>query len=124
MNRLRTVALALGLGLGVSACGKQADRPAQDTAGMKGMEGMQRMPGMGSVEGMQRDTADSAATGAAVPLDRTAAGRLGITFARAAVRPLGRELHGKTLGIEILDASQVLGGREMKVELAVSQGKG
>ncbi len=32
--------------------------------------------------------------------------------------------HGKALGIEILDASQVLGGREMKVELAVLEGRG
>ena len=94
MNRFWTVALALGLGLGVSACGKQADRPAQDMAGMKGMkgmEGMKGMPGMGSMEGMEPGTTDSSASGAGVPLDRAAAGRLGITFARAAVRPLGRE---------------------------------
>jgi len=31
---------------------------------------------------------------------------------------------GKPLAIEILDASQVLGGREMRVELAVAEGKG
>jgi membrane fusion protein, copper/silver efflux system len=85
MNWFWTVALALGLGLGLSACGKQAERPAQDMAGMKGM------PGMGSMEGMERGTADSSASGPGVPLDRAAAGRLGITFARAAVRPLGRE---------------------------------
>ena len=29
---------------------------------------------------------------------------------------------GKAMGIEILDASQVLGGREMKVELAFAEG--
>jgi Cu(I)/Ag(I) efflux system membrane fusion protein len=94
MNRFWTVALALGLGLGVSACGKQADTPAQDMASMKGMagmKGMEGMPGMGSMEGMERRTADNLASGAGVPLDRAAAGRLGITFARAAVRPLGRE---------------------------------
>ena len=91
MNWFWTVALALGLGLGVSACGKQADRPAQDMAGMKGMEGMKGMPGMGSMEGMEPGTTDSSSSGPGVPLDRAAAGRLGITFARAAVRPLGRE---------------------------------
>jgi Cu(I)/Ag(I) efflux system membrane fusion protein len=90
MNRFWTVALALGFGSGVSACGKQADRPAQDMAGMKDMKGTKGMPGMGSMEGMERGTGDSSAAGAAVPLDRAAAGRLGITFARAAVRPLGR----------------------------------
>ena len=31
---------------------------------------------------------------------------------------------GKLMGIEILDASDVLGGREMRVELAVAEGKG
>ena len=30
---------------------------------------------------------------------------------------------GKAMGIEILDASSVLGGREMKVEIAVAEGK-
>lgn len=29
---------------------------------------------------------------------------------------------GKAMGIEILDASQVLGGREMKVELTLAEG--
>jgi len=97
MNRLWTVALALGLGLGVSACGKKADSSGRDMAGMKGMEGtkdMEGMPGMqgmGSMEGMERGTGDSSAASAAVAVDRAAAGRLGITFARAAVRPLGRE---------------------------------
>jgi uncharacterized protein YuzE len=30
---------------------------------------------------------------------------------------------GKIMGLEILDASEVLGGREMRVELAVAGGK-
>jgi uncharacterized protein YuzE len=30
---------------------------------------------------------------------------------------------GKPMGIEILDASEVLGGRQMRVELAVAEGK-
>jgi Cu(I)/Ag(I) efflux system membrane fusion protein len=89
MNRLWTAAVALGLGLGGSACGKQVGTSGQDTADMKGTEGkkgMEDMPGMPGMESM-----DSSAAGAAVPLDRAAAARLGITFARAAVRPLGRE---------------------------------
>ena len=97
MNRLWTVALALGIGVGVSACDKKATTSGRDIAGMKdtegkqGMENMPGMQGMGSMEGMERGTGDSSAAGAAVPVDRAAAGRLGITFARAAVRPIGRE---------------------------------
>ncbi len=59
--------------------------------GKQGMEGMPGMKGMASMEGMERGSRDSATAGAAVPVDRAGAGRLGITFARAAVRPLGRE---------------------------------
>jgi Cu(I)/Ag(I) efflux system membrane fusion protein len=97
MNRLWTAGLALGLGVGVVACGKKADTPVQDTAGGKSMaekqgrEGRPGMQGMGSMEGRERGAGDSSVTGAAVPVDRAAAGRLGITFARAAVRPLGRD---------------------------------
>ncbi len=97
MNWPWTVALALGLGVGVSACDKKADTSGQNMAGMKGMEGkngtegIQESQRMGSMEGMERGSGDSATAGAAVPVDRAGAGRLGITFARAAVRPLGRE---------------------------------
>ncbi len=97
MNRLWTVALAVGVAMGVSACGRRAETSGRDTAavndmkGSKGMEATPGMQGMASMEGMERGTGDSAATGNAVPLDRSAAGRLGITFARAAVRPVGRE---------------------------------
>ena len=90
MNRLWTVVLALGVGLGVSACAKKENTPGQPTAGAKGMEGMAGMQG-DSMEGVEHGSSDSSAGGAAVPVDRSAAGRLGITFARAAVRPLGRE---------------------------------
>jgi membrane fusion protein, copper/silver efflux system len=82
MIRLWTVALAVGVGLGMAACGKRAERPGQDMAGMKGMEGM---------KGLRARAEDSAAAGTSVPVDRAAAGRLGITFARAAVQPLGRQ---------------------------------
>jgi membrane fusion protein, copper/silver efflux system len=88
MNRLCIAALALGVGLGATACGRhggEAGGAAADTNGMAGM------PGMAPAEGMDRGPGDSAA-GTAVPVDRTAAGRLGISFARAAIRPLGREI--------------------------------
>ena len=83
-------------GLVVAACAKQeqsgqsteTERKAE-TEGTKGMEGM---PGMGAMEGMETGTGDTAGvTGSAVKLDRTAADRFGISFARAAIRPLGRE---------------------------------
>ncbi|MEP7324904.1 MAG: efflux RND transporter periplasmic adaptor subunit [Gemmatimonadota bacterium] len=63
-----SVALAA---IGTTGCGDpKAARPAADTGGMQGMAGMP-MPG------------DSG-----VPLDRSAASRLGITFARASSRPV------------------------------------
>jgi membrane fusion protein, copper/silver efflux system len=74
----RTWMATLMLVVGVAACGKKEQPPAS-------MSGMQ---GMGEMEAMQPE-ADT--TGPAVSLDRTGAGRLGITFARAAVRPVGRE---------------------------------
>ncbi len=83
MNRVWTIALALGAGLGTTACGRTANGVPRSSGDTKGMAGM---PG-----GMEH-TSDSSAEGAAVPVDRSAAGRLGITFARAAVRPLGREV--------------------------------
>ena len=92
MRPLWTFVLAFGLA--ITACGKQEQSGQSSTAAdgkaktgeMKGMEGMAGM------EGMETGAGDSAgATGAGVKLDRTAADRLGISFARAAVRPLGRE---------------------------------
>ncbi|HEV8453425.1 MAG TPA: efflux RND transporter periplasmic adaptor subunit [Gemmatimonadales bacterium] len=78
--------LALALGLAMTACAKQ-ERPdrsstvAEGKVKVEGMKGMEGMAGLGAMEGME----------SGVPLDRTAADRLGISFARAAVRPLGRE---------------------------------
>jgi Cu(I)/Ag(I) efflux system membrane fusion protein len=69
----------LGLGLAITACAKKE----QSVTGMKGMAGM---------EDLENGAGDSAGVaGPGVSLDRTAADRLGITFARAAIRPLGRE---------------------------------
>jgi len=58
----------------LTGCTK-ARAPSQETAGMKDMQGMPGMPAAGA------DTSG-------VPLDRSEAARLGITFARAAERPV------------------------------------
>jgi Cu(I)/Ag(I) efflux system membrane fusion protein len=89
MNRLWIIALALGVGSGASACGRKAGGVPRSPGDTKGMADM---PGMAAAEGIERGAGDSSAGGAAVPVDRSAAGRLGITFARAAVRPLGTEV--------------------------------
>jgi len=94
MTRIWIAVLALSFGL--AACGKK-EQPGRsgagpEGAGMEGMKRMEGMEGMGAMEGMERGAGDSTeGTGAGVPLDRTAAARLGITFARAASRPVGRE---------------------------------
>jgi membrane fusion protein, copper/silver efflux system len=94
MRSIWSFVLALSLALTACAKEEQPRRSSEsegktETEGMKGMEGM---AGMASMEGMEREVSDSAgASGPGVALDRTAADRLGITFARAAVRPLGRE---------------------------------
>jgi multidrug efflux pump subunit AcrA (membrane-fusion protein) len=58
---------------------------------MEGTKGMEGMNGMGATESMKLGAGDSAGAAAGVALDRSMADRLGIAFARAAVRPLGRE---------------------------------
>jgi Cu(I)/Ag(I) efflux system membrane fusion protein len=73
--------VVLGLALAITACAKKE----QSVPG----EGMKGMAGMADLENGAGDSAGTA--GAGVSLDRTAADRLGITFARAAIRPLGRE---------------------------------
>ncbi|MGH7629017.1 MAG: efflux RND transporter periplasmic adaptor subunit [Gemmatimonadales bacterium] len=86
MTRSRwTVGLAITAAVALAACGRGEGKP-DGMAGMQGMEGMkEKMPGMSQMEGMGPggDTA-------AVPLNRAAAARLGITFARAAMGPVGR----------------------------------
>ncbi len=62
-----------------------------DSAAPGSMRGMDGMPGMTSKEGMDNGPDGGRGTDTAgVPLDRTAAERLGITFDRAAMRPVGR----------------------------------
>ncbi|MDQ3224773.1 MAG: efflux RND transporter periplasmic adaptor subunit, partial [Gemmatimonadota bacterium] len=86
----------VAFGLVVTACGEQEQSgqstAAESKAKAEGKTGMQGMPGMGAMEGMETGAGDSTgATGSGVKLDRTAADRFGISFARAAIRPLGRE---------------------------------
>jgi Cu(I)/Ag(I) efflux system membrane fusion protein len=72
---------ALALMALVSACGTNDEKPARPTDDMAGMRGMEGLPGMSAAE-MNGDTAG-------VPVDRTSAARLGVSFARAAMRPIG-----------------------------------
>ena len=75
--------LILAVLLALSAgCGRKDD-PQPSRPGVEGMQGMSDMEGMGSgpADGAGTDTAG-------VPVDRSAASRLGITFARAATRPI------------------------------------
>jgi len=62
--------------LAATGCGgeRAKGQEAADTTGMEGMQGMAGMPAMGTDSG--------------VPLDRREAARVGITFARAAERPV------------------------------------
>ena len=85
MTRRRwTLGVAVTATLALAGCGRGKDKP-DGMPGMEGMKGMENMHGMSQMEGMEatRDTAG-------VPVDRAAAARLGITFARAAMRPVGR----------------------------------
>ena len=81
----------------VTACGKQeqsgrASTTVEGKATMEGVKGIEDTAGMDAMEGMETVAGDSAGTtGSGVKLDRTAADRLGISFARAAIRQLGRE---------------------------------
>jgi multidrug efflux pump subunit AcrA (membrane-fusion protein) len=82
--------LVLAIGLAITACVKKEQSGPSGNGDKGSEERMEGMAGMGTMEGMENSAGDSAgATG--VALDRTAADRLGITFARAAIQPLGRE---------------------------------
>jgi RND family efflux transporter MFP subunit len=81
--------LVLALGVAATACAKK-EQSGPSGNGAKGSKGMEGMAGMEAMEGMESSAGDSAGA-SGVALDRTAADRLGITFARAAVRPVGRE---------------------------------
>ncbi len=75
----QSIATAL-LVLGLVACGKRGETDSAASQASTG--GMANMPGMSDME--RAPGGDSAA----VPLDRTAAARFGISFTRAAMRPI------------------------------------
>jgi membrane fusion protein, copper/silver efflux system len=80
----------LALAVGSAACRKE-DGATDDARAqaMDGMPGMKRMQGMSEMEGMTPGAAGGTDTDTAgVPVDRASASRLGITFARAATRPI------------------------------------
>ncbi len=80
--RWTTMGLLAALGVLVACRERQPGGAAtRDTTAMAGMAGMEGMAGMPGMPGTGADTAGLA-------LDRTEAARLGITFARAAERPV------------------------------------
>ncbi|MBA3894378.1 MAG: efflux RND transporter periplasmic adaptor subunit [Gemmatimonadales bacterium] len=86
---------AAALALFANGCGGadgdgQSMQGGRDSAADGSSRGMSGMQGMGSMESMDRGPGASASESAGVRLDRRAAERLGITFARAAMRPVGR----------------------------------
>lgn len=84
MTRLAFGALLLAIGL--SACSRKAPKP-DPMAGMPGMAGPADK-GMGNMPGMDMLPPDSGS----VAIDRGVSNRLGISFARAAERPLARNI--------------------------------
>jgi len=81
-------AAALALAVGLTACQKQG-APGGDKAEAKGMDGMKGTQGMSEMEGMAPGAAAGTGTDTAgVQVDRASASRLGITFARAGMRPI------------------------------------
>lgn len=87
MTRHWTLA-ALALAVAAAGCGTKdrasgSARPAEATPATQGMQGMSEMEGMG-----RGPAAPAGGDTASVPVDRPAAERLGITFARAAMRPI------------------------------------
>jgi Cu(I)/Ag(I) efflux system membrane fusion protein len=93
IRRAWIAAAAVALTVGVTACQKEG-RATGEKAGVKAMEGM---PGMKGMQGMsERERMAGGASGgvgtdtAGVSVDRAAVSRLGITFARAAMRPIAQ----------------------------------
>jgi membrane fusion protein, copper/silver efflux system len=87
IRRALIAAAALALAVGLTAC--QKEQEATRDRAMGGMPGMQGMQGMSETERMAPGAATGVGTDTAgVPVDRAAASRLGIIFARAATRPI------------------------------------
>jgi membrane fusion protein, copper/silver efflux system len=94
MMRRWIAAAAIAFLAGACGRGDDAEKSTQgtgDSMAPRSTRGMGGMQGMSSMEGMDRSPATGGeGDSVGVPLDRLAAGRLGITFARAAMRPVGR----------------------------------
>jgi Cu(I)/Ag(I) efflux system membrane fusion protein len=86
MIRLAVLLLAVGLIACEKKDGASRDQvPAKAADGMKGMQGME---GMSDMEGMTHGGPGASTDTAGIPVDRASASRLGVTFARAAARPI------------------------------------
>jgi membrane fusion protein, copper/silver efflux system len=85
IRRASLVSIALVFAVGVTACEKEQRGAGDQAPAMDGMRGMQ---GMSDMEGMTPGATGSGTDTAGVPVERAAASRLGITFARAATRPI------------------------------------
>lgn len=89
---MRRIIVALGVLALTAACRKEPSAGARAASSMGGGRDTSSMPGMPGMQGMQGTPGMAAAGPGAeslgVQLDRAAAARLGITFARAAVRPV------------------------------------
>jgi Cu(I)/Ag(I) efflux system membrane fusion protein len=90
IRRASIISIALVLTVGVMACqkGKGATNDRASAKPMDGRQGMQGMQGMSDMEGMGHGAPGAGTDTAGVPVNRAAAARLGITFARVATRPV------------------------------------
>lgn len=95
-RRLRMIALVIGA-LAALGCSRADNSPASSSAGSRdsggtpGRKDMADMPGMAGMPGMETPRTGTRTDTASVPLDRRSANRLGITFARAAERPMQQD---------------------------------
>jgi len=81
-------AAALALAVGLTACEKKSSATGAKT-GANAIDAMKGMQGMSETERTAHGTAAGPGTDTAgVPVDRVSASRLGVTFARAGMRPI------------------------------------
>ena len=97
--RARALLLMTAIVLVRGGCNRSSKQAEMGSAtkgsmdGMKGMEGMEGMAGMEGMKGMDgmRGMASSATDSVGISIDRQAAARIGITFARAAAQVLPQQ---------------------------------
>ncbi|MBA3317559.1 MAG: hypothetical protein H0T50_05645, partial [Gemmatimonadales bacterium] len=93
---LRMIALLVGA-VAALGCARGEHSPtssragSRDSGGSAAMKDMADMPGMAGMPGMETPRTAARTDTAGVPLDRRSANRLGITFARAAERPMQQD---------------------------------